>query len=199
MPTIFRRRPVGTSVVSFEQPPSTARSAKEFLLSRGFTRLAGERFKVRALGLMLVRGGFFLLNDLAEAAPQAAKSYRSAFTDFVRGGFAVEEIYDPSSVGGQKTVVAEPKITLVRIPPDLSYFSGGLFFPIEACDAKKKLGWKKQALRQPTPPQFLAKVEGENVRFIPTKSAEESQVVPARDVFEKFAKLVRLESPSDRP
>lgn len=194
----FRRRPVGASVVCFEQPPSATRSAKEFLLSRGFPRLAGERFKVRSLGLMLVRGGVFRLNDLSEAAPQASKSYRTAFTDFVKSGFAVEEIYDPAVTGGPKVLIAEPKITLVRTAPDLGYYAGGLFFPIAACDDKKQAGYRTGRAATVDPPKFVAKLEGDNVRFIPVKGAEPSQLVPARDAFEVFAKLVRIgEVPSE--
>lgn len=194
----FKRRPVGTSVVNFEQPPSATRAAKEFLLSRGFTRLAGERFKVRALGLMLVRKGVFPLNDLASAAPQAAKSYRTAFTDFVSGGFAVEEIYDRSTLGGPKTLVDEPKITLVRTEPDLAYYSGGLFFPISACDEKKKVSYRSGKAATIDPPKYVAKVEGASIRFIPVKGAEPSYLVAAKDAFEVFAKLVRRgEVPSE--
>lgn len=194
----FRRRPVGSSVVCFEQPPSVTRSAKEFLLSRGFPRLAGERFKVRSLGLMLVRGGVFNLNDLSEAAPQASKSYRTAFSDFVRGGFAVEEIYDPAVTKGPKVMLAEPKITLVRTAPNLDYYAGGLFFPIAAYDEKKKASLRTGKAATVNPPKFVAKLEGDSVRFIPVKGAEPSQLIPAKDAFEVFAKLVRVgEVPSE--
>jgi len=188
----FRRRPVGASVVCFEQPPSATRSAKEFLLSRGFPRLAGERFKVRSLGLMLVRGGVFNLNDLSEAAPQASKSYRSAFTDFVKGGFAVEEIYDPAVTKGPKVMLAEPKITLVRTAPNLDYYASGLFFPIAAYDEKKKASIRTGKAATVDPPKFVTKLENENVHFIPVKDTEPSQLVPAKDAFEVFAKLVRV-------
>ena len=188
----FRRRPVGASVVCFEQPPSATRSAKEFLLSRGFPRLAGERFKVRSLGLMLVRGGVFRLNDLSEAAPQASKSYRTAFTDFVKGGFAVEEIYDPEVTKGPKVMLAEPKITLVRTAPNLDYYASGLFFPIAAYDEKKKASYRTGKATTVDPPKFISKLEGDSVRFIPVKGVEPSQLVPAKDAFEVFAKLVRV-------
>jgi len=194
----FKRRPVGTSVVNFEQPPSATRAAKEFLLSRGFTRLAGERFKVRALGLMLVRKGVFPLNDLASAAPQAAKSYRAAFTDFVSGGFAVEEIYDSSKIEGPKTLVEEPRVTLVRTEPDLAYYSGGLFFPISACDEKKKASYKTGKAATVDPLKYFTKLEGDSVRFVNRTLPSVSQLVPAKDAFEVFAKLVRRgEVPSE--
>ena len=194
----FRRRPVGSSVICFEQPPSVTRSAKEFLLSRGFPRLAGERFKVRSLGLMLVRGGVFNLNDLSEAAPQASKSYRTAFSDFVRGGFAVEEIYDPAVTKGPKVMLAEPKITLVRTAPNLDYYASGLFFPIAAYDEKKRESLRTGKAVTVNPPKYFTKLEGDSVRFVNRDLPSISQLVPANDAFEVFAKLVRIgEVPSE--